>query len=192
MKNLFILIFATLFFFTCTKDKIDDCCNNNNTKVCESPIELIHSVVDTCFELPTDFWGDVLTRYSNDYYSSSFFNPQIEDEFIFIHRIFGTLHKHKLYKNNLCNEIYEEGFNMEELVNPQLKDYNKNDELLISSNFKIWKVNFDGSELTKITDDNYTYYGAQWCAGDSLIYSCLLYTSPSPRDATLSRMPSSA
>ena len=28
--------------------------------------------------------------------------------------------------------------------------------------------------------------------GRSLFYSCLLYTSPSPRDATLSRMPSSA
>ena len=28
--------------------------------------------------------------------------------------------------------------------------------------------------------------------GDAHIYSCLLYTSPSPRDATLSRMPSSA
>ena len=27
---------------------------------------------------------------------------------------------------------------------------------------------------------------------DSKLYSCLLYTSPSPRDATLSRMPSSA
>ena len=26
----------------------------------------------------------------------------------------------------------------------------------------------------------------------SLLYGCLLYTSPSPRDATLSRMPSSA
>ena len=26
----------------------------------------------------------------------------------------------------------------------------------------------------------------------SIIYTCLLYTSPSPRDATLSRMPSSA
>ena len=26
----------------------------------------------------------------------------------------------------------------------------------------------------------------------NLFYSCLLYTSPSPRDATLSRMPSSA
>ena len=29
-------------------------------------------------------------------------------------------------------------------------------------------------------------------AGFKLFYSCLLYTSPSPRDATLSRMPSSA
>ena len=27
---------------------------------------------------------------------------------------------------------------------------------------------------------------------DGIIYLCLLYTSPSPRDATLSRMPSSA
>ena len=27
---------------------------------------------------------------------------------------------------------------------------------------------------------------------DQLVYTCLLYTSPSPRDATLSRMPSSA
>ena len=27
---------------------------------------------------------------------------------------------------------------------------------------------------------------------DKIVYSCLLYTSPSPRDATLSRMPSSA
>ena len=27
---------------------------------------------------------------------------------------------------------------------------------------------------------------------DVSIYACLLYTSPSPRDATLSRMPSSA
>ena len=27
---------------------------------------------------------------------------------------------------------------------------------------------------------------------EALVYDCLLYTSPSPRDATLSRMPSSA
>ena len=29
-------------------------------------------------------------------------------------------------------------------------------------------------------------------SGKMLLYYCLLYTSPSPRDATLSRMPSSA
>ena len=28
--------------------------------------------------------------------------------------------------------------------------------------------------------------------GDAILQACLLYTSPSPRDATLSRMPSSA
>ena len=32
---------------------------------------------------------------------------------------------------------------------------------------------------------------ARW-ADEIIIYPCLLYTSPSPRDATLSRMPSSA
>ena len=32
--------------------------------------------------------------------------------------------------------------------------------------------------------------GCSGCAGAT--YTCLLYTSPSPRDATLSRMPSSA
>ena len=31
-----------------------------------------------------------------------------------------------------------------------------------------------------------------WATKDSKLYSCLLYTSPSPRDATLSRMQSSA
>ena len=29
-------------------------------------------------------------------------------------------------------------------------------------------------------------------SSDTMLHSCLLYTSPSPRDATLSRMPSSA
>ena len=33
---------------------------------------------------------------------------------------------------------------------------------------------------------------AQWFAATDQYDSCLLYTSPSPRDATLSRMPSSA
>ena len=33
---------------------------------------------------------------------------------------------------------------------------------------------------------------ARWMADKEQPYLCLLYTSPSPRDATLSRMPSSA
>ena len=43
---------------------------------------------------------------------------------------------------------------------------------------------------TKQVIDTYTYCTSvtfQW-----LLMTCLLYTSPSPRDATLSRMPSSA
>ena len=40
-------------------------------------------------------------------------------------------------------------------------------------------------------DPNYKLF-ALLMANDSSIYICLLYTSPSPRDATLSRMPSSA
>ena len=34
--------------------------------------------------------------------------------------------------------------------------------------------------------------GREEATGRGVLYSCLLYTSPSPRDATLSRMPSSA
>ena len=48
-----------------------------------------------------------------------------------------------------------------------------------------------------LPDETYrlTYYTAKDRAhilSDELYHSCLLYTSPSPRDATLSRMPSSA
>ena len=41
-----------------------------------------------------------------------------------------------------------------------------------------------GNTLRQIISNNLTNSG--------LFYTCLLYTSPSPRDATLSRMPSSA
>ena len=34
--------------------------------------------------------------------------------------------------------------------------------------------------------------GTECSFGDKVLTTCLLYTSPSPRDATLSRMPSSA
>ena len=46
------------------------------------------------------------------------------------------------------------------------------------SNAKRWRLSINGMEIRKLTV--------------TLDESCLLYTSPSPRDATLSRMPSSA
>ena len=41
-----------------------------------------------------------------------------------------------------------------------------------------------------VTNPEHTYYAVKRLIGRP--FTCLLYTSPSPRDATLSRMPSSA
>ena len=45
-----------------------------------------------------------------------------------------------------------------------------------------------------VASDNWDFVGSNGCEiGDGMhLLVCLLYTSPSPRDATLSRMPSSA
>ena len=51
------------------------------------------------------------------------------------------------------------------------------------------------SERVKIVAQMLTNHnlGVSMITGDfATVYNCLLYTSPSPRDATLSRMPSSA
>ena len=47
---------------------------------------------------------------------------------------------------------------------------------------------FRSSGQKRSVDGQETYVSTDW----SRAQSCLLYTSPSPRDATLSRMPSSA
>ena len=47
-------------------------------------------------------------------------------------------------------------------------------------------------ELADFGEPDYVIYNAGCQAADESIEGCLLYTSPSPRDATLSRMPSSA
>ena len=46
------------------------------------------------------------------------------------------------------------------------------------------------SELLRLANDQPQYIGSN--RSHVVIKTCLLYTSPSPRDATLSRMPSSA
>ena len=53
-----------------------------------------------------------------------------------------------------------------------------NDDPFEDFNRKIWTFN-------EFLDDNFAKPAAE-------IYTCLLYTSPSPRDRTRSRMPSSA
>ena len=67
-----------------------------------------------------------------------------------------------------------------------------------------WKVSFDGSQMTtNFGKDQMNDELSNIQPGDSMTlkvkienknsqYTCLLYTSPSPRDRTRSRMPSSA
>ena len=57
------------------------------------------------------------------------------------------------------------------------------DEFDGHSRYGIWLLGNDALWACIEPDD---------CGGGTLCQSCLLYTSPSPRDATLSRMPSSA
>ena len=52
----------------------------------------------------------------------------------------------------------------------------------VNANFYAVKFNAEGNEIVN-------FKGQQFSNPN---YDCLLYTSPSPRDATLSRMPSSA
>ena len=55
------------------------------------------------------------------------------------------------------------------------------------------RQNFVDGSLAKGTILTASHVAELGAAGiDRLICACLLYTSPSPRDATLSRMPSSA
>ena len=66
----------------------------------------------------------------------------------------------------------------------------------IGESFGAYKLGDDEAILQQITAAN---VACGWHAGDPMVMdkvvrmaSCLLYTSPSPRDGLLSRMPSSA
>ena len=72
--------------------------------------------------------------------------------------------------------------------------------LIISVVHCVGCVNNDKPKFEELVDGlfvpriitNYTTYGVRDGALTQAYITCLLYTSPSPRDATLSRMPSSA
>ena len=55
------------------------------------------------------------------------------------------------------------------------------------TNYEETRQLFLNNVLTEALDD-----GSPMYYNSNILGSCLLYTSPSPRDATLSRMPSSA
>lgn len=164
MKYIILILSFSIIFYNCKKEK--EMIPTTPVQICESPI-LETSPADTCFDLPQDALGNVVTNYHQDYFFSSRFSKNEPDEFIFAHAEINN--EFKVYKSNLCNEYYEAGFDMSTLDNTKLFDFNKNDELLVSSGFKIWRVDFDGNNLLKLSDDDSDYYGAQWCLNDTVI-----------------------
>ena len=54
------------------------------------------------------------------------------------------------------------------------------------------RVRLADTELFAEVENDYTVYGEEVKFGGGKVISCLLYTSPSPRDRQKSRMPSSA
>ena len=77
------------------------------------------------------------------------------------------------------------------ISNIQSQENNRND--LIGE----WEFKIDVKDVIKNSDDlnGFEKLAARAFSGiieEALNKTCLLYTSPSPRDATLSRMPSSA
>ena len=68
----------------------------------------------------------------------------------------------------------------------QLLCFNRDNGDLLWSKTAIKTVPHEGVHGTS------NYAAASPCTDGKHVYACLLYTSPSPRDATLSRMPSSA
>lgn len=153
----------SLVFTNCKSDDNNIICETN-IKICESPIELISNSVDTCFEISSQ----MIFFNTYDYIMRPISNGVVDDEFIFIHHDFDG--EWLVYKSNLCNEYYEQGFDLRTIDNPLLFDWNQNDELLLKSNTHIWRVNFDGTNLVKITNDEGAYSAPQWCLNDSLIY----------------------
>ena len=67
----------------------------------------------------------------------------------------------------------------------------KNNDLKELKNYFLDKIPTT-ADIKNIYKDLCNFFQIAYGEGKSSYYSCLLYTSPSPRDATLSRMPSSA
>ena len=97
--------------------------------------------------------------------------------------------RHTLMKqNNLWKETSEEkvAFNL-------LEDFVESDIAIVGGGYTGCSAALTAAEnglSVSLIDQQIGYGGSGRNVG--LVNACLLYTSPSPRDATLSRMPSSA
>ena len=91
-------------------------------------------------------------------------------------------------ETNLENEISIEQQKDPNYINEQIGD-NKIDEksIEIQDEYK-----FGWSSYSEITNGRFAMIGFLAIILIELFSNCLLYTSPSPRDVSLSRMPSSA
>ena len=89
------------------------------------------------------------------------------------------------YDDNGCLIEKKEIANLGDIHFSVSYERNNQCQIVKQNNFQIYTVG--GITETYLTDvREFTYLQ------DGISYRCLLYTSPSPRDATLSRMPSSA
>ena len=91
---------------------------------------------------------------------------------------------------NPNSAVYLDGTN-QHLIVPHLADFNA---YPFSLSFWFLKENdtIDSTPSSPNNLEGILFKGAHTNAGGRTFSFCLLYTSPSPRDATLSRMPSSA
>ena len=105
---------------------------------------------------------------------------------------------------NIMSEEKNTTFTVADVTPPKITSYSlapNNDYVLLTFSEDIWsETNQSGSinttdfEITLNSDDENSNASEATLeqVADTLDNTCLLYTSPSPRDATLSRMPSSA
>ena len=95
-------------------------------------------------------------------------------------------------KNNkdplaFCDEISKTFKDLTETLNLSNDDFIRTtEERHKRSAINIWKI------LEKKGEIYLSKYSGWYSVSDEAFYTCLLYTSPSPRDKTVSRMPSSA
>ena len=175
----------------CIRDRVWTACNNEN--VTDDLLSLVGSNVQA-IELPTFFWQHLQHDIG---LLSLAVNKSKDDAYLILH----------LVLKNISKVNFPESSDMKTLSNlkseeARAKWENSFDEAYIQPILK--KLDHHVQEATqqllkdKTEEQDYLYYTVYEKVAirpNTILphlWSCLLYTSPSPRDRTRSRMPSSA